>query len=91
VRVRSKSKGTLTLRLNLLYFASLREVTGVSSEIIYLANKSTLAELVTEIGVIHPGLIDLNFQVAVNRRMAAGRLHLQDEDEIAIFPPVTGG
>jgi molybdopterin converting factor subunit 1 len=91
VSVRSKEEDALTIRLKVLYFAYIREVAGVSRESISYTNNSTLGEFITKLGKIHPRLLELNFQVAVNRTIAGRRLHLKDGDEIAIIPPVTGG
>ena len=87
---RSK-QGALTIKLKVLYFAHMREIAGVSRESISLTNNSTLGELMTKIGTIHPRLLEFNFKVAVNRSVAGRRLHLKDGDEIALIPPVTGG
>ena len=91
MRVRSKDEDALTIRLIVLYFAHAREIAGVSRESISLTTNSTLGELITKIGTIHPRLLELDFRVAVNRRVVGKRLHLKDGDEIAFLPPVTGG
>lgn len=81
--------------ITLLYFARLREALGVSSEQVDLpANDVTglLAWLRSRGGAweeeLAPGRA---FRVAVNQDMADATTMLRDGDEVAIFPPVTGG
>lgn len=91
MRVRSKDEGALTIRLKVLYFAYAKEIAGVPRESISLTKNSTLGELITKIGTIHPRLLEFDCRVAVNRSVARRRLLLKDGDEIAFLPPVTGG
>lgn len=83
--------------LTLLYFARLRDALGVSSERIDLpAEVSDVAGLVAWLrrrggaweDELAPGRA---FRVAVNQDMADAATALKDGDEVAIFPPVTGG
>lgn len=83
--------------VTLLYFARLREALGVSSE--QAALPARVSDVNGLIGWLRgrggaweielaPGRA---FRVAVNQDMAEGGTVLKDGDEIAIFPPVTGG
>lgn len=83
--------------LTLMYFARLREALGVSSERVDLpADVRDVAGLTAWLrnrgdsweAELAPGRA---FRVAVNQDMAEGATVLKDGDEIAIFPPVTGG
>ena len=83
--------------ISLLYFARLREALGVSSEQIDLpagvADVNGLTNWLRSRGgawesELAPGRA---FRVAVNQDMADGAMVLADGDEVAIFPPVTGG
>lgn len=83
--------------LTLLYFARLRDALGISSERIDLpAEVNDVAALVAllrhrggawEAELARGGA----FRVAVNQDMADAATALKDGDEVAIFPPVTGG
>ncbi len=83
--------------ITLLYFARLREALGVSTEQLDLPadvrNVSSLtAMLRTRGGEWESELAEgRSFRVAVNQDMADGAATIKDGDEIAIFPPVTGG
>jgi molybdopterin synthase sulfur carrier subunit len=85
------------MRVRILYFARLREAFGTSQEAPELpAGVQTLGELVDWLrargGVwaeqLAPGRA---YRMAVNQDMAGPEVRLRDEDEVAIFPPVTGG
>ena len=83
--------------VTLLYFASLRERVGRSREEVALpAGTPTVDALVRELRsrderygeAFAPGRA---WRVAVNQRMADPATRLQAGDEVAFFPPVTGG
>lgn len=82
--------------LKILYFASLREMLACSAE------EMALPEGVGDVG----GLLALlsarggdwekltsvrNLRYAVNQEMAQGTTPIRAGDEVAFFPPVTGG
>ena len=83
--------------VTLLYFASLRESLGTSREQVPLARAtSTVSSLVDELrsrdgrwsDAFAPGK---QWRVAVNQQMADMATPLKPGDEVAFFPPVTGG
>lgn len=83
--------------VKLLYFARLREALDIASEEAELpAQVTDVARLITWLGTrgdtwqceLGAGK---NIRVAVNQEMAASDARIADGDEIAIFPPVTGG
>lgn len=77
------------------YFASLREQLGIDSE--QLDSPATSVEqLINELsqrGELWQQLLANNnrLQIAVNQAIARRSSPLQPEDEVAFFPPVTGG
>lgn len=85
------------MKLHMLYFARLREVFGVGQETLELpAEIHTLAGLLTWLrargGVWGEELAEGRaFRLAVNQDIASPEATLADNDEVAIFPPVTGG
>jgi molybdopterin synthase sulfur carrier subunit len=83
--------------VTLLYFASLRERVGVSREQVALpSDNSTVSALVEQLRArdsrwteaFAPGR---QWRVAVNQQMASPATPVRPGDEIAFFPPVTGG
>ena len=84
------------MSVKILYFASLREALGQSSENLALPAQTT------SVGQLHAHLAarggaweslgkTKNLRVAVNQQMAAMDAPVKDGDEVAFFPPVTGG
>ncbi len=82
--------------LKILYFAGLRETLGQSSE------NMALPAGIGSVGQLHAHLVarggawtalarTKNLRVAVNQGMAAMDAPVEDGDEVAFFPPVTGG
>ena len=84
------------MRFTVLYLARLREALGRGSEQIELPDVSTVATL---IGSLRdrggPWVIELAagraVRVAVNQELTDLSATLRDGDEVALFPPVTGG
>ena len=84
------------MTLKILYFASLREALGQASENIDLpaqiANVGQLQAHLIARGEAWEALCKTkNLRVAINQQMAALDAPVKDGDEVAFFPPVTGG
>lgn len=81
--------------IELKYFASLREQLDCASEQLDSAGVDTLADLRERLaergGAWAEQLLDGRTLVAVNHCMAGAETALADGDEVAFFPPVTGG
>ncbi len=85
------------MKLKLLFFAALREQVGVADESIDLPDGiTTVAALRTYL--MHRGeawqralASNRALRVAVNQDMAQGSTPVSSGDEVAFFPPVTGG
>ncbi len=74
-------------------FATLRQQAGWSQQSLTLPNGATLRDALTEIDRRYPALSigTRTFYAAVNQEYAKGEQMLCEGDEIAIFPPVSGG
>jgi molybdopterin synthase sulfur carrier subunit len=85
------------MKVRVLFFASLREQTGRAVEEIELpAGAATVgglrAHLMARGGAWATALADSRrLRAAVNQDMAAPEAALRAGDEVAFFPPVTGG
>jgi len=83
--------------ITVLYFARLRETLGTSSESIALPATVRDVEglrtlLVARGGEWEEELVPSKpVRAAVNQAMALGDTQVTDGDEVAFFPPVTGG
>lgn len=88
---------TASLPLRVLYFAWLRERIGIGAEDIALPERvSTVAELVAWLRARGGGYeaafgATASIRCAVNQEFAAPETELRPGDEVAFFPPVTGG
>lgn len=85
------------MNIRLLYFARLREVFGLDRETLTLDSAvPTLADLLATLrargDVWREELAEGRaYRMAVNQDIAGPETPLRDQDEVAIFPPVTGG
>jgi sulfur-carrier protein len=79
--------------LKILYFANLREAIGCGAESIEMpAGVATVGALRTALGARHESLLTTkNLRCAVNQKMCGMDAPVADGDEVAFFPPVTGG
>ncbi|QWE09078.1 molybdopterin converting factor subunit 1 [Polynucleobacter ibericus] len=85
------------MKLELRFFASLREALGVSQESVTITdNVKTIADLRAHLvtrgnpwsEVLADGKV---LRCALNQHMVDANTALQDGAEVAFFPPVTGG
>ena len=76
------------------YFARYREVLGIEGEQLQraaLSNLEQLREHLQSRGGVWQVLAEQNLMCARNQELCRLDQRLQDGDEIAFFPPVTGG
>lgn len=82
------------MKLHIKYFASVREALGKDSET-FITNAATLdelrAELIAKGEPYASALSDQRLRAAVNHAMVAYDAAVTEGDEVAFFPPVTGG
>lgn len=79
--------------MKIRYFARLRETFGESEEL-SLSEETKVSEVIEMLkgrGDEWAGELSRPYRVAVNAKMAGTDAWISDDDELAIFPPVTGG
>lgn len=83
------------MRLQVLYFASLKEALGIGAEtVVPPAEVTTVGQLrdwLATAGNRAALASARNLRCALNQEMASVDAPLADGDEVAFFPPVTGG
>lgn len=77
------------MSVQIRYFASLRERMGRASDSIDDATVTSVAQVWVRVSGNRP--LPVNTLVAVNMQYADLDRAVQDGDEVAFFPPVTGG
>lgn len=86
--------------INILYFASFREMLGKAEEQMALEESQEkvskvqdLVEVLSQRGETWQKILVDNphLQIAVNQTVASRETRLNTGDEVAFFPPVTGG
>jgi MoaE-MoaD fusion protein len=81
------------MKVDVLYFAVLRERIQLDHETVELAAGASVRDARAAIAARHPSVAALlpGVQFAVNRVVAADAQALTDGDELALLPPVAGG
>jgi molybdopterin converting factor subunit 1 len=81
------------MKISARLFASLREKTGTSQVVLDLAQGATVADAIQELNRLFPSLVGSAFPTmfAVNAEYVQDSHPLQDGDEMALIPPVSGG
>jgi molybdopterin synthase sulfur carrier subunit len=84
------------MKVKVLYFAGLREAVGCAGEDVEVpadvVSVGALRDRLAARGGSWPALLATrNLRVAVNQDMARLESPIAEGDEIAFFPPVTGG
>ena len=84
---------TSTVRITILYFASVKDVTGIRMESIDLSKDTSIREMLSKISLIYPKLKHiLNIiQISVNYKIVDLNTVLKEGDEVALLPPISGG
>jgi sulfur-carrier protein len=85
------------VKVKVLYFARLRELFNVESEELELPGDRAYAAAIVDL-LRKRGdpwakqlALDAGYRMAVNQTLAGLVTPVHDGDEVAIFPPVTGG
>ena len=81
------------MRIRVLFFGLLKEITGTPSEAIELAGSPTAGDLLERYAARFPklGAMRASLVLARNREFTALSAALADGDEVAFLPPVSGG
>jgi MoaE-MoaD fusion protein len=89
----NNQKMNSTIRISILYFATVKDATGIRMELIDLSNDTSIREMLSKISIIYPKLKHIlnNIQISVNYRIVDLNTVLKEGDEVALLPPISGG
>ena len=81
------------MKIVVKYFALFRDITGTDQDTVVIAEGVSVSELLETIRTKYPDMekTKRDVLVSVNRNFATHEVKLKDGDEVAIFPPVSGG
>lgn len=82
-----------SVKIRVLFFGLTRDITGVAEEQIDLENDPALGDLQRRYESRFPRLAEMSgsLLVAVNQEFRERSWRLNDGDEVAFIPPVSGG
>jgi molybdopterin converting factor subunit 1 len=81
------------VKVTVRYFAAHKEATGVADEVLDVPDGTTVAELMEQLMRQHPDLVDLRRDtvISVNKGIGNNAISLKEGDDVALFPPISGG
>jgi MoaE-MoaD fusion protein len=81
------------MQVRVLFFGTLRDLLGRSSEMLSLPEGAPLSQLLDHYTREKPALNELlpSIALSVNQEYATRDLRLRERDEVALLPPVSGG
>ena len=81
------------IQVTVKFFAFARDLAGVDQLSLTLPERSTAAFVLEEVALQHPSFLHWksHLRLAVNCEYVSLSYLMQDNDEVAIIPPVSGG
>ncbi len=81
------------LNIKVLFFASCRDLVGTGEREMTLTDGATVTDLISELASEQARFTDMapSLMVSVNRAYVERDAELQEGDEVAFIPPVSGG
>jgi sulfur-carrier protein len=77
------------VKVSVILFGQLRDITGGSS--VEMENVSDLRSLKSALQARFPKLAEAEYIIAVDKKIVHENLELEDNVEIALLPPYSGG
>jgi molybdopterin synthase catalytic subunit len=81
------------VRVKVLFFGQLKDITGRSEELIELSDGARLSSVFDHYASVFPRMRELKASIvmACNRQFSDPSAEVEDGDEVAFLPPVSGG
>ena len=75
--------------MKVLFFSSIAEITGCKER--EIKGFDSVLKFKTQLESEFPGIKAINYSIAVNRAVIHNDLGLNEDDEVALLPPFSGG
>ncbi len=81
------------MKVKVLLFASLKDIAGRRALEMELDDASTLKQVTEKLASLYPeiGRMQKSVRIAINQEFADEEISLNNGDEIAFLPPMSGG
>jgi molybdopterin converting factor subunit 1 len=79
------------MKVRVRFFARCREIVGAKQKELEIEDDMLLKDLKELLMLEYPDLKKLRLLISLNHTYADLEIKLKEEDEIAVFPPVSGG
>jgi len=81
------------LKINVLLFASLKDIAGKGQLEIEVEENCSIEDLSSKLYELYPKVesFESSVRIALNQEFVEGDIELRDGDEVAYLPPVSGG
>ena len=80
-----------SIKIQVIYFAKLRELTGLDEETFSMKQGNKPGDVLASINKRHEIDVEINFKIAVNDEFSDWDIELNEGDRLVFIPPVTGG
>ena len=80
-----------SIKIQVIYFAKLRELTGIDEETFSMKQGNKPGDVLASIKKRHEIDLGINFKIAVNDEFSDWDIELNEGDRLVFIPPVTGG
>ena len=80
-----------SIKIQVIYFAILRELTGLDKETFSIKQGNKQGDVLASINERHEIDLGINFKIAVNDEFSDWDIELNEGDRLVFIPPVTGG
>ena len=80
-----------SIKIQVIYFAILRELTGLDKETFSMKQGNKPGDVLASINKRHEIDVEVNFKIAVNDEFSDWDIELNEGDRLVFIPPVTGG
>ena len=81
----------MNMNIKILFFAQLEEISGMREQTLTFESGSTLEQVMLNLCANQPKLSKISLRYSVNEEFSNLNRVLQNQDVIALLPPVGGG